>query len=155
MKIPKICYKFAIIIVRKVQALLGFKTLGPRAIILNVTNQVLLVKHTYQTDWYLPGGGAKRGESVIVALLRELKEEVGVILTEEPQLFGIYFHNNLGVSDYPIIFVIKDYHFVTANSPEIEQIAWYDYSALPEMISPGTKRRLDEYFANTIKSQYW
>lgn len=148
-------HKIANLVIRKLQSLLGLITIGPRAIVLNAENKVLLVKHSYQPHWYLPGGGLKKGESVKDALVRELKEEVGLISIEEPQLFGIYFHRYLNVCDYPIIFIIKKYNLINASSPEIEQMAWFDYHNLPEMISPGTKRRLAEYFKNAIPSENW
>jgi ADP-ribose pyrophosphatase YjhB (NUDIX family) len=148
-------YKVALRAVRKIQSVLGMITLGAQAIIINPENQVLLVKHTYQPHWYLPGGGVKKGESVKTAVLRELKEEVGLITNEEPQLFGVYFHTYLGVNDYPVIFVIKNYSMTDVHSPEIEQISWFDYEKLPEMISPGTKRRLSEYFSNTVRLDKW
>ncbi len=148
-------YKTATRCIRKLQSLLGLITLGSRAIILNHDKQILLVKHTYQPHWYLPGGGVKRGESAREALLRELKEEVGILPTEEPQLFGIYFHTYMGVNDYPVIFIIKNFTATKAYSPEIEQMAWYAYDNLPEWVSPGTKRRLDEYFAENAPSDRW
>ena len=155
MSFRNIFYKTAIHCIRKLQSLLGLITLGSRAIILNNDNEILLVKHTYQRDWYLPGGGVKKGESAKEAIIRELKEEVGIIPTEEPQLFGIYFHTYMGVNDYPVIFIIKNYTSANAYSSEIEQMAWYDYNNLPEMVSPGTKRRLDEYFTHSAQSDRW
>ncbi|KTD71100.1 MutT/nudix family protein [Legionella steelei] len=148
-------YKSATRCVRKIQSLLGLITLGSRAIIVNHDHRILLVKHTYQPHWYLPGGGVKKGESAQAALVRELKEEVGIIPTEEPQLFGIYFHTYMQVNDYPVIFVIKNFTTMEAYSHEIEQMAWYEYDNLPEMVSPGTKRRLDEYFGKNIRSDRW
>jgi ADP-ribose pyrophosphatase YjhB (NUDIX family) len=148
-------HKFATRAVRKLQSLLGVITLGARAIVINSKNQVLLVKHTYQPHWYLPGGGVKIGESVKTAVLRELREEVGLIAHEDPKLFGVYFHTYLSVNDYPVIFVIKNYSMVDAHSPEIEQIGWFDYEKLPELISSGTERRLSEYFSNTEQLDKW
>ncbi|MGL5742425.1 MAG: NUDIX domain-containing protein [Legionella sp.] len=49
-------------------------TLGSRSIILNNNQQILLVKHTYQPHWYLPGGGVKKRESAQEDIIRELKE---------------------------------------------------------------------------------
>jgi 8-oxo-dGTP pyrophosphatase MutT (NUDIX family) len=142
-------------IIRKCQSVLGFSTLGSRAIVLNTKNQVLLVKHTYQPHWYIPGGGVKKKESAKTAILRELKEEVGLTVIGEPELFGIYHHTYLGVSDYPIIYVVKHYSLTDVDSPEIEKIGWFDHENLPEMTSPGTKRRLNEYFKNLPRSDAW
>lgn len=155
MDLRSLFFKSATRLIRKLQSWFGFITLGSRAIILNRDHQILLVKHTYQPHWYLPGGGVKSGESAQEALIRELKEEVGIIPAEEPQLFGIYFHTYMGVNDYPIIFIVKNFTSVKAYSHEIEQMAWYDYDHLPEMVSPGTKRRLDEYFAKNACSDRW
>src|SRR3990167_11509685 len=119
--------------IRKYQSLFGIPTLGAHAIVLNAQNQILLVKHTYQSHWYIPGGGLKKGEYPKEALLRELKEEAGLTVIDKPQLFGIYYHPYLGVSDYPIIYVVKEYTVAPAYSPEIEQMGWFDYAALPKM----------------------
>jgi ADP-ribose pyrophosphatase YjhB (NUDIX family) len=150
-----ILYKIASQVTRKCYYLIGMPTLGARAIVLNEKNQILLVKHTYQSHWYIPGGGVKKGESAKCAVLRELKEEVGLTVIGEPQLFGIYFHTYSGVNDYPIIYVVKDYSLTDAYSPEIEKKDWFDYEKLPSMTSPGTMRRLTEYFENSPRSDSW
>lgn len=148
-------YKIVTFVIRKCQAWLGIPTLGARAIVLNSKNQVLLVKHTYQPHWYLPGGGIKKGESAKIGMQRELKEEVGLVSADEPQLFGIYYNTYLGTHDYAIIYIVKNPSFIEANSPEIEQFDWFDYENLPQMISPGTLRRLNEYFKNSPPSDIW
>lgn len=140
------------------KSLLGMCTLGSRAIILNAQNQVLLVKHTYHAHWYTPGGGVKKHESAKTALLRELKEEVGLTVIGEPELFGIYHHTYLGVSDYPIMYVVKNFsieNIENTHSPEIEKVEWFDYENLPELTSPGTRRRLNEYFKKVPLSDSW
>jgi len=151
----KFIYKLGNRMIRKCQSLLGISTLGARAIILNSKNQILLVKHVYQSHWYTPGGGLKKGEPVKKGLLRELQEEVGITVIGEPQLFGIYHHTYLGVNDYPIIYIIKNFTQIPCNSPEIEKMDWFDYDNLPQMTSPGTIRRLNEYFGNSPHSDTW
>lgn len=148
-------YKIVSRTIRKLQSWFGISTLGARAIIINQNNQVLLVKHTYQPHWYIPGGGVKKGESTKAALLRELKEEVGLTTLEEPALFGIYHHIYLKVSDYPVVYVVNKFSLTETYSPEIADTGWFDYTALPEMTSPGTRRRLNEYFTNQPTPETW
>ncbi|HLD17200.1 MAG TPA: NUDIX domain-containing protein [Coxiellaceae bacterium] len=148
-------YQMATRVIRKCQSWIGMSTLGARAIVINQNKQVLLVKHTYQPHWYIPGGGVKKGESTKTAILRELKEEVGLTTLEEPMLFGIYHHLYLKVNDYPVVYIVKKFSLTEISSPEIEDTGWFDYAALPEMTSPGTRRRLAEYFTNQPPSEAW
>lgn len=148
-------HQIATRVVRKFQSLFGLMTLGARAIVLDKDNQILLVKHTYQSHWHLPGGGVKKGESLKAAVLREIREEVGVIPTEDPELFGIYFHTYLGVHDYPVIYIVKNYTVVKSSSPEIEKMEWFCFDKLPDKVNPGTKRRLTEYFQHIQPSEHW
>ena len=53
-------------------------TFGVRAVVQAQDGRVLLVKHTYDKYWYLPGGAVKRGEAAEAALTRELREELGI-----------------------------------------------------------------------------
>lgn len=52
------------------------RTIGVRAVLLDSDDRVALVRHTYTDQWYLPGGGVKKGESMEAALRRELEEEL-------------------------------------------------------------------------------
>lgn len=148
-------FKYLTRATRVVQTQLGLKILGPRAIILNDKNQILLVKHVYAPYWYLPGGASDKGESVKAALTRELQEEVGLTLNEEPRLFGIYHKINKGVDDYPVIYIVKSFVLAEAHSPEIEQLRWFDYDDLPTTVSLGTKRRITEYFTDSPPAEHW
>ncbi len=54
----------------------------------------LLVKHSYDPLWYLPGGGLHRDEEPAIGALREIKEELGIDLNEEElEFFGEYIND--------------------------------------------------------------
>ncbi len=148
-------YKIISITCRKIQQLLGIPTLGVRAIVLNKNNEILLVKHSYEAGWFLPGGKVDRNESIQAAIKRELIEETGVCVVGEPKLFAFYINNILGATDYPFVFVVDEYYKIDANSPEIAEYRWYKYNELPETTSPGSQRRLKEYFSNIMPSERW
>lgn len=54
---------------------------GVSVIVTNLTGDVLLLKHSYGPPvWALPGGGLRRGEDPLECALREVHEELGVVL---------------------------------------------------------------------------
>ena len=52
-----------------------------------VGDQVLIIKNSYKSDWTIPCGRIDRGESPLEAAIREVKEEVGLILQKEKVKF--------------------------------------------------------------------
>jgi len=54
---------------------------GCRVLAIDARGAVLLVRHSYGSGkWMPPGGGIKRGEDVLAAAMRELREETGCTL---------------------------------------------------------------------------
>ena len=95
--------------------------------------QVLLVhrspdRDVYPDVWDFPGGHVEPGESGPVALVRELAEELGVVVPEpagEPELI-------LEEADYRLrVWVIREWRGEAHNAQpeEHDDLAWFDRTA--------------------------
>jgi ADP-ribose pyrophosphatase YjhB (NUDIX family) len=121
-------------------------TVGVRAVVLDPDNRVFLVRHSYVTGWYLPGGGVDIGETIEDAMRRELKEEGDIDLTGEAVLHGIFLNKHVSRRDHVAIYVVR--HFRQDRLPEpnreIVECGFFATAALPEGTTPGTRLRIAE-----------
>jgi ADP-ribose pyrophosphatase YjhB (NUDIX family) len=124
----------------------GPRTVGIRGLVIDDQGRVLLVRHTYgPRQWHLPGGGVKRRESLVDALHRELREEVGVIVDGPVRLHGVFSSLTEGKSDHISVFVVEHWRRADADSTEIDSARFFAPDALPERVSRGTARRIHEW----------
>ena len=107
-------------------------------------DKVLLVKHTYQKSWYLPGGGVKRDETVEAALRREVREETDAQLGSLV-LLGVYSSFYEYKSDHIVVFVCRDFTVTGKTDNEIAMWSFFPVGELPPDVSPGTRRRIEQY----------
>jgi ADP-ribose pyrophosphatase YjhB (NUDIX family) len=149
MKIPAVVLKGVNLIRRTYWWLVRPITIGVRAVIVNSEGSILLVKHSYQPGWYLPGGKLGRGESILDGLKRELRQEVGLSLPQRPnKILGVYSNFSEFKSDHVIVFVVKDWEMKNKGHFEIAEKQFFLPSNLPNDCSPATKRRIAEYAHN-------
>ena len=113
-------------------------------IILIKNNKVVLLKHVYENGWYFPGGGVKRGETLEKAIKREVKEEVSGKVNKM-ELFGVYTNLIEGKTDHISVFVSSDFKIGISDSSEIATVKEFNINKLPTNITPGTRRRIEEY----------
>jgi len=118
-------------------------TVGVRLLLLR-EGEILLVQHTYQRHWYLPGGKVERGETLEQAARREADEELGATLGAL-RLFGVYTNFYEGRSDHVVVFLCDDLTLTGETDREIERFAWFPLGQLPEGVSPGSRHRIAEY----------
>jgi ADP-ribose pyrophosphatase YjhB (NUDIX family) len=132
-------------------------TLGVRALVLDDSGRILLVKHSYVSGWHLPGGGVEPGETLTQALARELSEEGHIELTAGPQLHGVYFNCRVSRRDHVAVYVVRE--FRAAPSPvigrEIVARAFFPADALPADTTSATRARIRELLAGAPKSEAW
>jgi ADP-ribose pyrophosphatase YjhB (NUDIX family) len=132
-------------------------TVGVRAVVVDQEDRIFLVEHSYMSGWYLPGGGVEAGETLLVALARELHEEGNIELTETPKLFGVYFNNRVSRRDHVALFVVRSFRQSAPPQPGYEIIGhgFFARDALPPGTTRGTHERLAEVFEGRSVSQFW
>lgn len=131
------------------------RTQGVRAIPLTGAGEVVLVRHTYIAGWHLPGGGRKRGEDPQAAVLRELREEIGMTAYGEVRFIADFAHHPDFRRDTVSLFVVEGVDHVPRRSLEIEAIAAFPPRALPEDASASTRRRLAEWLDGVARAELW
>ncbi|WP_027575536.1 NUDIX domain-containing protein [Bradyrhizobium sp. WSM1743] len=121
-------------------------TLGVRAVVLDADNRVFLVRHSYVSGWYLPGGGVDLGEAMEEALRRELKEEGDIDLTGEAVLHGIFLNSHVSRRDHVAVYVVRQFTQDRPPEPnrEIVECGFFAITALPRGTTPGTRLRIAE-----------
>jgi 8-oxo-dGTP pyrophosphatase MutT (NUDIX family) len=132
-------------------------TLGVRGMLFDSSGRVLLVRHTYTPGWYFPGGGVEKGETTVAALAREVEEETGIKLTGPPQLIGIYANFEIFPGDHVALFRVHQWRQQDVPKPnaEIAEMAFFAPDDIPPTTSAGTRRRLNETFAQVPATPHW
>lgn len=128
--------------IRKIQ------TKGVRVLIV-CKNEVLLVRHWYNSLWVMPGGGIHTYEIAEQAAIREIKEEVGLNINQLDYLLGLYENKKEGKNDMVHCFVVELEHRLEIPKRrfniEIADSAWFDINVLPTSTSRATIERIEEY----------
>ena len=132
-------------------------TLGVRGVVLDGRGQVLLVRHGYAVGWHFPGGGVERGETCESALERELAEEACVAIEGPTRLHGLFFNGRISPRDHVAVYVIENFRVTGARAPdaEIQEARFFPLDALPEGVTRGTRKRLEEILEGRTKDGWW
>jgi ADP-ribose pyrophosphatase YjhB (NUDIX family) len=128
---------------------------GATGIVEDAKGHVLLVRHSYKSGWGLPGGGVQQGEPPDQAVLRELKEEVGLVRSLSPEFFGLYTRKVAWFTNVVALYRLRDAQILFKPNLEIHEAQFFDPSAPPGGASSATRRRLAELTGQAPRSPYW
>lgn len=132
-------------------------TLGARAVIVDSEGRIFLIRHTYISGWHLPGGGVEAGETVCEALKREVREEASIRITGEPEFFGVFLNRIFFLRDHVLLYIVREFSIEEIKKPdsEIAEAGFFALSGLPENVTPGTLKRINEVFYDAPKAKCW
>lgn len=133
----------------------GWRTRGVKVMVFNERGELLLVRNSYGKTqlWLLPGGGIHRGESPGTAAAREVREEVGVALTDLTA-FGTYVSEAEGKRDTVHLFTASTAEEPRADGVEVTEARFVPLDALPDNTSPATVRRIAEYAGERVTTRW-
>jgi 8-oxo-dGTP pyrophosphatase MutT (NUDIX family) len=112
------------------------RTFGAHALALTPAGRVILVRLRYAPGWRFPGGGRREEEDPRDAVLRELREEIGLISHGEVQLAGELEESPDFKRDLASLLVVRDVRYRPRWSWEVEQVVEAPLDALPADLSP-------------------
>lgn len=131
------------------------KTIGVRGLPITPEGRVVLVRHSYIGGWYPPGGGRGPDEDPAEAMVREMREEIGMTSHGEVSRLGEYEHISDFNRDTISFFIVRDVVFEPKLSLEIEAVGAFAPDALPADVSPATARRIAEWRGEAPVSTRW
>lgn len=117
--------------------------------------RVLLVRHSYVAGWLLPGGGVHRGEPAEHAILREMKEEIGLVHCAPPELFGLYARKAGWATNVIALYRLRDAEFSFKPNLEVREVQFVDPIAPPMGTPKSVATRLKEHAGLQSRSAFW
>jgi 8-oxo-dGTP pyrophosphatase MutT (NUDIX family) len=120
------------------------RTLGAHALALTPQRKLILVKLRYARGWRIPGGGRRAKESAEEAVLRELREEIGMVAHGRILLAGELDETVNFKQDLAALLIVEDVRYRPPRwSWEVEQIGEFDIDRLPPDTAPTTMRWIE------------
>lgn len=146
MRLPRLLIRIVLTPLQGLRRLLWLVT-GPgsdgvHAVPLTPRGTVVLVRLTYARGWRLPGGGRKKGESPQEGMLRELREEIGLVGHGAIERIDQFLPPRLP-GDGSALFLVRDISYRPRQSMEIEEIREFDPADLPDDATRSTRETLE------------
>jgi 8-oxo-dGTP diphosphatase len=112
-------------------------TVGAVAVLRSDSGQLLLLRERHHSGWSLPGGLLGRGEEPSAALVRELSEEIGVMIERDSVGTAVPFVDaQVRRLDLVFTLALPPGADVSAQEPEVLEARWFAPDALPELFTP-------------------
>jgi 8-oxo-dGTP pyrophosphatase MutT (NUDIX family) len=121
--------------------------------------RILLQRRDDTGRWGLPGGGVEPGESVRQALIREVREETGLVV-EPLRLIGVYsdpaHHQIVTYPDGNVVHYVSSVFECTVRAGHLTcgeeslELDWFDPERLPEDVMLISTIRIRDALAGQV-----
>ncbi len=123
---------------------------GVNAVVFDESGRILLTQRDDNRLWCMPGGHVDLGETIAEAVVRETREETGLIVAPG-RIIGVYSdpHNALRISlglRYHMVVIAVECHVTggtLARSDETLNEGWFDPDDLPTLVPAHYARLAD------------
>ena len=106
-------------------------------------NKVLLIKNSYGLKlWTLPGGGVKRNESLMDAVTREVREEVGITINDLRECGSLFNDKEYRRNTIWVFATQVSSDQLEIDDLEVEEAKWFPQDELPQKKSHLLKQFL-------------
>jgi 8-oxo-dGTP pyrophosphatase MutT (NUDIX family) len=113
------------------------RTFGAHALAFTPERRIVLVKLRYAPGWRLPGGGRREDEDPRDAVLRELREEIGLVSHGRVRLARELEQGTDFKHDLASLLIVEDVRYAPRKwSWEVERIMEASLDDLPDDLAP-------------------
>jgi 8-oxo-dGTP diphosphatase len=119
-------------------------------IVVNEVEQVLLIQRRDNQQWEPPGGILELDESFQDGVVREVREETGVVVEVE-RLSGVYKNMPKGI--VALVFRCRAVSGTPAPSSEAMRVAWVDRRHVTDLLPPAYAIRVLDAFRGDVPSR--
>ena len=119
-------------------------------------NQILLLKRAntgYEDGKYsLVAGHMDGNETIKQAMIREAREEAGIIIYEEDIKIATFLHRKTDPERFDFFLQCKKWNGEVENKEpdKCSELNWYDINNLPSNIIPCVKKAIENYQNNIM-----
>ena len=113
----------------------------------------VLVRRADTGAWAMPGGTLEWGETLRMALPRELEEEAGIVQTKLGRVLGVYSRPDRDVRFHAVTIVVACEADLPTRPPknplEIREVGLFETSQVPRPLAMG----MDDMFDDACKGE--
>lgn len=107
-------------------------------------------------QYSVPAGHLELGESVVLAAVREAKEELDISVNPDEIRFVQVMHNSYGIGRLAFFFKVERWNgdIVNMEPHKCDDLHWFDPAHLPTNIVPYIREAIDHYLNGRVLTLY-